>query len=113
MQGAQIGVGAVREGCRLDDAARVEKLRLAIQVMAEAERVDAAATGVTGIFQDSQTERYFGVGALVTCQLGALIERRQAKRGSIETPITSAADLREDGPGRCAEPVGVIQTGSF
>ena len=51
VQGAQVSGGTVGEGGSLDDAARIQKLRLAIQVLAEAERVDAAAARVTGVFQ--------------------------------------------------------------
>ena len=104
MQAAQIGVGLVGEGRRLDDAARVQQLRLAVEVTAETERVGASAAGVACVFQNGETERYLGVGNLLAGELGALHERRKAIGGRIEPPIAGTADLRMDGPGRRVEP---------
>ena len=104
MQAAQIGVGLVGEGRRLDDAARVQQLRLAVEVTAETERVGASAAGVACVFQNGETERYLGVGNLLAGELGALHQRRKAIGGRIEPPIAGTADLRMDGLGRRVEP---------
>ena len=99
---AQVGIGRIGGSDFLDDALRVDELRLAVELGGQQDRRidDASAARKAGVLQDGERDRHVVVRDLGWAQVRdrPIGDVGEGKVAGLEPPVAGFHDLGDDGP---------------